>query len=748
MGLPSPMIGEKVSVIDLTVVPKKRLKGVLEKISQASRIYLGSLKTTPTKGPSESNCGNGLRNEFTLLHSAGGDCSRSSPMLGSCSSERCFLLVIYIGESERNEYSGEGLTLYTLPLYCPLYSNEKYCQTSSKASLILYDLFSSSAQKIAYGFHDIIVVVCRYLNNDESKESLLNVLCCDVNDKENSQTAPILRVNWGRLFNNCIDAKILQWGLYPYEEPAPYMHTLQKCYAKIYEKAVIYKRIDKLVFEGKRIMRNIGDEDVMDVCTEVRTLPLFHSKAYGLLLKLNSVFWSNADRKLSQCMVVTCLMECNGFGELSLESLLSFENIINLYLKEINDQVKSLGFSHSVLLTSPKEVTSIIFDTLELDKRFGHKPGLKSHCSEEKVLEHYSQFHVFPSLVLKHRKAHKLLTSFINPCITRARESKFNSRLYPKWSSVRTSTGRIISYEPNMQNFPKHSLEIISSNQQSMRVNIREAFKSPKGSLFVTVDYRQIELRFAAHFSQDQVLLSVLHAYDDMEIFKGLYSYWEDFLPQEIVQLENPYSAVKRIFYAVLYGVGKCTLATIMSISTLQAKEVIDGISRVHSGLTKYISDVVNRYRTCGYTVTHGGRRKYQISYGDKRRNATDDWLTGECFESHQERSFINFAIQGSVAEIMSSCMVSFMEKGWVASKQCKLVLYIHDEFVFEVDHSNSSEAEYIINGITQIMENIAQLTVPLKVAVSAGESWGTLKTIVKNAKQVAMRPLVEMMNA
>jgi DNA polymerase-1 len=281
--------------------------------------------------------------------------------------------------------------------------------------------------------------------------------------------------------------------------------------------------------------------------------------------------------------------------------------------------------------------------------------------------------------------------------------NKEDGRIHPHFNQLGAATGRMSCSEPNLQNIPLRG---------EFGKELRRLFIPKKGSFFISADYSQIELRIAAVVSQDKKLMDFLKTGKDVhklvasEIFQA---------PEEEISLKQR-NIAKSLNFGILYGMGYKSFSETTGISPKEAKKFIEEYFANFFTLKKYRENLIEKVKKQGFTETLFGRKRFlpEINSRDKR------------LSSQAERMAINTVIQGTGADIIKMAMVSLREDGIIDS-DCKLVLQIHDELLFE---TKKEEIRKRVKEIKLAMENIVKFEVPLVVEIKIGKNWGDLESL------------------
>ncbi|AGF46958.1 DNA polymerase I [Candidatus Kinetoplastibacterium desouzaii TCC079E] len=344
-------------------------------------------------------------------------------------------------------------------------------------------------------------------------------------------------------------------------------------------------------------------------------------------------------------------------------------------------------------INSPKQLGDVLFKLMNLPIIRKTSSGLPS--TDESVLSKLSQKYKLPKLVLDYRALSKLKSTYTDK-LPRMVDPKTN-RVHTTYSQVGVITGRLSSFDPNLQNIPVRT---------EIGRLIRKAFIPERDCLFVSADYSQIELRIMAHFSQDDNLQTSfkngidVHLSTASEIFG---------LPIDIISDDQRRTA-KMINFGLIYGMGVFGLASNLNIDNLSAQNYINKYFARYPGVLNYINSVKSNVRELGYVETIFGRRLYLPTASKKSFN-----------KQAIDRLAINAPIQGTAADLIKKAMVSVQE--WLNFKnlKSKIVMQVHDELILEVPQV---ELTIIIDNISNLMCNVIDLNIPLVVDIGVGNNW------------------------
>jgi DNA polymerase-1 len=345
-------------------------------------------------------------------------------------------------------------------------------------------------------------------------------------------------------------------------------------------------------------------------------------------------------------------------------------------------------------VNSPKQVSDILFNKMGLKVR-GHKKASKS--TNAKVLEELSQDYPIAKYILEQRHISKLKSTYIDvlPTLVSCRDD----RIHTSFNQTITSTGRLSSSNPNLQNIPVRS---------DFGAKIRGAFiPKDRNNLILSADYSQIELRLLAHCSQDENLMEAFN--EDIDVHTLTASKVFE-VPQDMVTKEMRYKA-KAVNFGIVYGQSKYGLASQLGISAFAAEEFITKYFQTYPKIKTYMYDTLDFARRNGYVKTIDGRKRW-LDTGIYSSSVRD--------RESAERAAINAPLQGSAADLIKKAMIELQKYIIQMKLNSKIVIQVHDELVLEVI---KSEQEIVSEIVKKAMEQGQPLTVPLKVDIALGQS-------------------------
>jgi DNA polymerase-1 len=347
-----------------------------------------------------------------------------------------------------------------------------------------------------------------------------------------------------------------------------------------------------------------------------------------------------------------------------------------------------------VNLGSPKQLQEVLFDQLGMPKTRANKTGFSTDAGALADLQ-ASNPHPFLNLLLEHRDASKLRQ--IVETLDKSIDS--TGRIHTNYMQIGTTTGRISSNDPNLQNIPIRT-------EEGRR--IRAAFHAgPGAECLLTADYSQIEMRIMAHLSGDPGLIEAFNAGEDLHRFVGSRIFGVE--PADVsAQMRTK---VKAMSYGLAYGLSAFGLSKQLRIDTAEAKQLMGDYFARFGAVRDYLRNVVQQAKIDGYTETIFGRRRPFPELHSPNRVVRDN----------AERAALNAPIQGSAADIMKIAMIGIAGDMSANGMESRMMLQVHDELIFEVI---PGEWAALRDVVTHRMSTAAELLVPLDVQVGRGDNW------------------------
>ncbi len=349
---------------------------------------------------------------------------------------------------------------------------------------------------------------------------------------------------------------------------------------------------------------------------------------------------------------------------------------------------------HEVNLGSPKQLQQVLFDELNMPKTRSNKTGFSTDAASLADLQEQAP-HPFLDLLLQHRDATKL-KQIIE---TLERGIGGDGRIHTTYDQTGTSTGRISSNDPNLQNIPVKT---------AVGREIRAAFERGEGfETLLTADYSQIEMRIMAHLSGDEGLILAFNEGEDLHRFVGSRIFGVE--PADVTPIMR--TKVKAMSYGLAYGLSAFGLSKQLRIETAEAKQLMADYFLRFGAVREYLRNVVEQARVDGYTETIFGRRR---PFGDLTSN-------NRVLRENAERAALNAPIQGSAADILKIAMLGIADDLRSGGLRSNMLMQVHDELVFEIA---AGELDAVTAIVRERMGHAADLRVPLDVQIGTGENW------------------------
>ena len=349
-------------------------------------------------------------------------------------------------------------------------------------------------------------------------------------------------------------------------------------------------------------------------------------------------------------------------------------------------------------LNSPKQLQEILFDKMGIPTKGLKKTAKGGISTNEAVLEQLAPDYPLPKIILQNRSLAKLKSTYTDKLPEMI--SPKDGRVHTTYAQAVAITGRLASNNPNLQNIPIRTAE---------GRRVRRAFTAPQGSVIVSADYSQIELRIMAHLSGDKTLIAAFQNGEDVhrrtaaEVF-GL-------APENVSSEQRRYA--KTINFGLIYGMGQYGLAKSLGIDNISAKNFIDRYFARYPGVAEYMQRTKEQAAAQGFVETLFGRRLYLPDIHNKNANA----------RAGAERAAINAPMQGTASDLIKRAMIDVSR--WLSDDllQSKLIMQVHDELVLEVPEA---ELDLVKEKLPQIMAKVDEgmLNVPLVAEVGVGMNW------------------------
>ena len=343
-------------------------------------------------------------------------------------------------------------------------------------------------------------------------------------------------------------------------------------------------------------------------------------------------------------------------------------------------------------ILSPKQLGHILFEKLGLPPVKKTKTGYSTNAE---VLEKLQYQHPIVSLVLEYRQLTKLNSTYVEGL---SKVIAPDGRIHTSFQNTVTATGRLSSTEPNLQNIPVRT---------ALGAEMRTMFVARPGWVLVDADYSQIELRLLAHMSGDEAMIQAFR--DGVDIHTVTASQVFGVSPDRVTS--DMRRAAKAVNFGIVYGISPFSLSQDIHVSVAQAKSYMEKYFAHYAGVRAYMDGVVEQGKSQGYVSTMYGRRRWLPELKSSNFNT----------RSFGERVALNMPIQGTAADIIKLAMIRVEHRLAQEGLQAQLVLQVHDELIVECPQA---EADTVARLLTQEMEGVAQLAVPLTAEAKVGQTW------------------------
>lgn len=439
-------------------------------------------------------------------------------------------------------------------------------------------------------------------------------------------------------------------------------------------------------------MRNLKPEEIKDYACEDADVTLKLKKILEKEIEKNDLGKLLYDIELPLVYVLSD-MEYTG-ARLNTDALAEYSKRLSQILQKMESDIHEMA-GVEVNINSPKQIGEVLFDRMKIvDKPKKTKTG--QYVTSEEVLESMKGSHPIVGKILEYRGIKKLLSTYIDalPQLVNPKDKK----LHTSYNQTITSTGRLSSSNPNLQNIPI---------RDDLGKEIRKAFIADEGCLFFSADYSQIELRIMAHLSEDKNMIDAFNSGEDIHAATAAKIYK---IPIENVTNDMRRKA-KTANFGIIYGISVFGLAERLTIPRGEAKELIDGYFESYPQVKEYIDKAIQEAKVNGYVETVFGRKRYLPDINS--RNAT--------VRGYAERNAINAPIQGSAADIIKVAMDRIFKRFEKENLKSKMILQVHDELNFNV---HQDELDRVTAIVVEEMESAYKMRVPLKVDYGTGSNW------------------------
>ena len=463
--------------------------------------------------------------------------------------------------------------------------------------------------------------------------------------------------------------------------------------------AEYYLNIKTIKFEdvmgkGKNKLKNFSEVPIKEATN-------YAAEDADITLQLYRTFETKIDDKTTKMLqeieypMIFVLMEMEATGALiDIKHLNSLSN--NFGSKLINLVQKIHKHSGVVFnIDSPKQLSEVLFDKMGIEAKGLKKTSSGYYSTSEAVLQKLADENEIIKDILEYRTLAKLKSTYTDKL---SEICDLGSRVHTSYHQAVTSTGRLSSSDPNLQNIPIRTKDGIV---------IREAFIAPQGKKLLAIDYSQIELRLMAHYSNDEIMVKSFNNNED--IHKRTAS---EIFGVDIQNVDDDMRRkAKTINFGLLYGMSAFGLSNQLSVTRAEADIFLESYFDRYSGVSAFMKNIVEDAKGKKYVETLHGRKIHVPNI------ESSNYLMRQA----SERAAINGPLQGSAADIIKIAMIKIAE--WIEGndQEIKMILQVHDELIFEVPDSYGEEN---IEPIIKLMEQSTEINVPLKAEYGFGSNW------------------------
>lgn len=449
-------------------------------------------------------------------------------------------------------------------------------------------------------------------------------------------------------------------------------------------------QLDEAVY-GKGAKKALPEEKIIADHAGRKALAVWHLRTkIEEELKDNEQFDLYHELELPLALVLA-EMEATGVAT-DKEALAKIGTELSARITDLQSRIYGIA-GEKFNINSPKQLGVILFEKIGLTPIKKTKTGYSTAAD---VLEKLESEHEIISHILLYRQLAKLNSTYIEGLL---KEIHDDGKIHTRFQQALTTTGRLSSINPNLQNIPVRLEE---------GRKIRAAFvPSEEGWSLFAADYSQIELRVLAHMSEDEKLIQAFK--DNADIHRSTAA---DVFGVEVEEVTaDMRDAAKAVNFGIIYGISDYGLSQNLNITRKEAAAFIDRYFDSFPGVKKYMDDIVNMAKEQGYVTTLMNRRRYLPEIKSSNFN----------IRGFAERTAMNTPIQGSAADIIKQAMIDMDKRLKKEGLKARMLLQVHDELIFETPADEIEKLEKIV---PEVMESAISLKVPLKVEASHGKSW------------------------
>ncbi len=506
--------------------------------------------------------------------------------------------------------------------------------------------------------------------------------------KENSQKAGAIKEGIRKKLKEYEEQAFFSKKLSQIQKDVPIEFNLGECRFGDFDKKEVIKIFNELEFYTlvDRLPADFSAEDkkedkIEDKIEQFLKEDIFSEKVYKIEKRL---------------IPLVRQMEENGI-KIDKKNLKLLSEELGKKIEFLEDKIFEIS-GREFNLNSPSQLSEVLFERLKIPFEGIKKTSSGAFSTGSQELQKLKNKYPIIRFILEYRQAFKLKSSFVEK-LKKLINPK-DQRIHPNFHQLGAETGRMSCSEPNLQNIPIKT---------ELGRKIRKCFVAEKDNLFLSADYSQMELRIAASLAKDRKMIDFFNQGKDIhravasEIFQ---------LPEKEISGEQR-NLAKALNFGIFYGMGARAFSRNAAISFKEAQQFIKKYFKEFSVLSKYREDSIKEVRKKGFAETYFGRKRFLAEI-----NSIDQRLKAQA-----ERMALSTKIQGTASDIIKMAMVDLFDKG-IIDKDCRLILQIHDELLFEI---KKEKLNYKSQRIKEVMEKIEKFEAPLKVKIEIGQNWGEI---------------------
>jgi len=472
---------------------------------------------------------------------------------------------------------------------------------------------------------------------------------------------------------------------------------------KLFKELGFYSLVERLPVSSKQGELEAGSgekKEITEIDNSVSTAAVKQDPIYEKVeqAKTQGVLSEKLYQIEKKLVPILRQMESNGV-KIDIEYLKKVDQKVSKKIIELENKIhKMAGATFNI--NSPQQLSEILFNKLGIQTKGLKKTPGKVISTAATELEKLKDQHEIIGLVSDYRELTKLKTTYIDALPKLVAP---DGRLHTSYDQLGTTTGRLSSKNPNLQNIPIKT---------ELGREIRKAFVAEEGFKLLSADYSQIELRVVAAIARDKNMIGAFGAGQDIHVLTAAEIF--EVKPTQVTGAMR--QAAKVLNFGVIYGMSIHGFAQAAGVDYEKAKLFIEKYFKEFDGVARYIEETKKEAAKNGYVQTLFGRKRFIPEINSSAWN----------LRAAAERMAINMPIQGTAADLIKMAMVN-LAGSHLLKADCRLLLQVHDELVFEVTEKETGKMG---TQIKEIMENVYKLDVPLKVDIDIGDNWGEMEKL------------------